>query len=119
MVLIFFFFSSRRRHTRCSRDWSSDVCSSDLVAAPARLQGLLDLVLDGRPSEALDVLATIYEGGGELRQVVRGLMERCRDLLIAAIERRDEAARARLSGVLDALLHLDGEVRRHAEPRFL
>src|ERR1041385_9359159 len=24
------FFSSRRRHTRCSRDWSSDVCSSDL-----------------------------------------------------------------------------------------
>src|SRR2546429_97944 len=28
--LLFFFFSSRRRHTRCSRDWSSDVCSSDL-----------------------------------------------------------------------------------------
>src|SRR6266436_9040267 len=29
-VGLFFFFSSRRRHTRCSRDWSSDVCSSDL-----------------------------------------------------------------------------------------
>src|SRR2546422_1812738 len=29
----FFFFSSRRRHTRCSRDWSSDVCSSDLFRA--------------------------------------------------------------------------------------
>src|SRR5690606_40798549 len=27
-----FFFSSRRRHTRFSRDWSSDVCSSDLYA---------------------------------------------------------------------------------------
>src|SRR2546429_4231975 len=27
---LIFFFSSRRRHTRCSRDWSSDVCSSDL-----------------------------------------------------------------------------------------
>src|SRR6266542_4588021 len=27
---LFFFFSSRRRHTRCYRDWSSDVCSSDL-----------------------------------------------------------------------------------------
>src|SRR3989442_10096736 len=26
-----FFFSSRRRHTRCGRDWSSDACSSDLV----------------------------------------------------------------------------------------
>src|SRR3989449_4915486 len=30
-MLCFFFFSSRRRHTRCSRDWSSDVCSSDLL----------------------------------------------------------------------------------------
>src|SRR5690554_1932417 len=29
----FFFFSSRRRHTRCGRDWSSDVCSSDLAVA--------------------------------------------------------------------------------------
>src|SRR6266699_2633026 len=29
--MIFFFFSSRRRHTRCGRDWSSDVCSSDLT----------------------------------------------------------------------------------------
>src|SRR5205809_4022031 len=31
VLMIFFFFSSRRRHTRCSRDWSSDVCSSDLL----------------------------------------------------------------------------------------
>src|SRR5690606_39972929 len=29
-----FFFSSRRRHTRFSRDWSSDVCSSDLEITP-------------------------------------------------------------------------------------
>src|SRR3712207_7475838 len=29
-----FFFSSRRRHTRYWRDWSSDVCSSDLVPVP-------------------------------------------------------------------------------------
>src|SRR6266513_3959594 len=28
--MCFFFFSSRRRHTRSKRDWSSDVCSSDL-----------------------------------------------------------------------------------------
>src|SRR2546429_2056547 len=31
LCFLFFFFSSRRRHTRCSRDWSSDVCSSDLA----------------------------------------------------------------------------------------
>src|SRR5438128_8206986 len=30
-MFFFFFFSSRRRHTRCYRDWSSDVCSSDLA----------------------------------------------------------------------------------------
>src|SRR5207249_5958926 len=30
IFFIFFFFSSRRRHTRSKRDWSSDVCSSDL-----------------------------------------------------------------------------------------
>src|SRR5438045_9440970 len=33
-VVFVFFFSSRRRHTRCLSDWSSDVCSSDLIGAP-------------------------------------------------------------------------------------
>src|SRR3712207_8033270 len=32
MIVMCFFFSSRRRHTRYWRDWSSDVCSSDLGA---------------------------------------------------------------------------------------
>src|SRR5690606_40398958 len=35
-----FFFSSRRRHTRFSRDWSSDVCSSDLEALRRAVAGL-------------------------------------------------------------------------------
>src|SRR5216683_7301865 len=33
-MCFFFFFSSRRRHTRSDRDWSSDVCSSDLGRQP-------------------------------------------------------------------------------------
>src|SRR5438034_9974047 len=33
VVVVFFFFSSRRRHTRSLCDWSSDVCSSDLLGA--------------------------------------------------------------------------------------
>src|SRR6266576_6265899 len=37
MFSSFFFFSSRRRHTRSLRDWSSDVCSSDLAAEPEDL----------------------------------------------------------------------------------
>src|SRR5262245_64964664 len=36
--LCFFFFSSRRRHTRCLSDWSSDVCSSDLTVEQSGVQ---------------------------------------------------------------------------------
>src|SRR5690606_39443167 len=41
LCVLVFFFSSRRRHTRFSRDWSSDVCSSDLegVAEVASVGG--------------------------------------------------------------------------------
>src|SRR5436305_15344536 len=42
-VLVFFFFSSRRRHTRCGRDWSSDVCSSDLGRGNGKSRALLEL----------------------------------------------------------------------------
>src|SRR5215475_14786414 len=46
MFLYFFFFSSRRRHTRFSRDWSSDVCSSDLsILGRARAAGFTTLVV--------------------------------------------------------------------------
>ena len=35
-MLVYFFFSSIRRHTRSKRDWSSDVCSSDLIFSAIR-----------------------------------------------------------------------------------
>src|SRR6267378_6085796 len=44
LFICFFFFSSRRRHTRSLRDWSSDVCSSDLEVFE---------VLDRQPRELL------------------------------------------------------------------
>src|SRR3712207_9103793 len=44
--MMFFFFSSRRRHTRYWRDWSSDVCSSDL-SADGSLGQRNDVVLAG------------------------------------------------------------------------
>src|SRR5687768_18618824 len=56
-MCLFFFFSSRRRHTRCSRDWSSDVCSSDLYlkefpeAAPVAATALGDHRFDSRLDE--------------------------------------------------------------------
>jgi DNA polymerase-3 subunit gamma/tau len=89
------------------------------IADPRLLDELLDHVLEGRAAEALAELNRIYSAGAELRQVVRGLMEGCRDRLVAALSGHDPATARRLSAVLDALLHLDGEVRRHAEPRFL
>lgn len=89
------------------------------IADPRVLDALLDDVLAGRASEALAELNRVYSLGAELRQVVRGLMEGCRDRLVASLTNRDQASARRLSDVLDALLHLDGEVRRHAEPRFL
>src|SRR2546426_4290008 len=42
IILFFFFFSSRRRHTRLQGDWSSDVCSSDLLP---QAQHMIDLLM--------------------------------------------------------------------------
>src|SRR2546421_1631173 len=50
----FFFFSSRRRHTRSDRDWSSDVCSSDLVLFPA--------------AAGMDEAAATSNGGGKKKK---------------------------------------------------
>src|SRR5437868_14032773 len=63
---MFFFFSSRRRHTRSKRDWSSDVCSSDLVTSPvARRAGrATGLVTDGKLTGA--VPAAFYVHASEL-----------------------------------------------------
>src|SRR6266702_5332273 len=49
-----FFFSSRRRHTRWPRDWSSDVCSSDLGGTGLERDALRRLLLhDARPAVSL------------------------------------------------------------------
>src|SRR4051812_50149281 len=47
-LFIFFFFSSRRRHTRLTCDWSSDVCSSDLHGVGRLLDLLHQLAAAGR-----------------------------------------------------------------------
>src|SRR5436309_16077200 len=63
---LFFFFSSRRRHTRFSRDWSSDVCSSDL--------GTLNV----DTVQEIQVLTSNYlpeygrSSGGQIRFVTKG-----------------------------------------------
>src|SRR5256885_11765339 len=63
---VFFFFSSRRRHTRLQGDWSSDVCSSDLAAgrnmnrlSPRRTQMHLDAPLGEIPERLVPEAAQI------------------------------------------------------------
>src|SRR5208282_3314972 len=59
--VICFFFSSRRRHTRCYRDWSSDVCSSDLriiikaAAAAGVAQLAVPFVLTARAADTVKI----------------------------------------------------------------
>src|SRR5256886_16204823 len=61
--MIYFFFSSRRRHTRFDCDWSSDVCSSDLC-------GKCRFCVSGRPVLCLEqgkALTTPREGTPRVR----------------------------------------------------
>src|SRR5215467_15770566 len=62
VVYIFFFFSSRRRHTRLQGDWSSDVCSSDLDLHRPESAGP-----EVGPEVGAIVAAELhgYEGGGD------------------------------------------------------
>src|SRR5262245_62900868 len=64
----FFFFSSRRRHTRCLSDWSSDVCSSDLMAVTLPLVSGCSVLLAERwdAAKAVDDIVrhrVTYSGG--------------------------------------------------------
>src|SRR5262245_62904639 len=54
----FFFFSSRRRHTRCLSDWSSDVCSSDLIDLDVHQRRLAGPVL---PEQSMDLARSHVE----------------------------------------------------------
>src|SRR6266511_5087592 len=89
-IFFFFFFSSRRRHTRFSRDWSSDVCSSDLGMWEVQGNVVRDLAnlnqietlpwdswglipshydrLEPADVELLDRVAAVSAAGGPLRQ---------------------------------------------------
>src|SRR5689334_24229605 len=70
LFFFFFFFSSRRRHTRWNCDWSSDVCSSDLLIREldelARVLRILRVIRD--PDADREVTAglaiTVWQVGG-------------------------------------------------------
>src|SRR5260221_7538873 len=87
LLFCFFFFSSRRRHTRSLCDWSSDVCSSDLPysawviafdAGTLKQTGAIDLVPNnsgggmwmGGGGPAADATGNVYVISGDRKSVV-------------------------------------------------
>src|SRR2546421_1208177 len=83
LVCCVFFFSSRRRHTRSDRDWSSDVCSSDLTisrcigfmiaeVSPAPIAMVRKVALmpsrAGRPKLTLDAPQVVFTRSSFLRR---------------------------------------------------
>src|SRR6266536_1111449 len=79
-LFFFFFFSSRRRHTRSTRDWSSDVCSSDLPQPVARAR--LRLLKNGDGGPAGDFAAAeeawLWGGGLSARNSAYDQRKACR-----------------------------------------
>src|SRR6266508_4682584 len=71
-LLFFFFFSSRRRHTRWQRDWSSDVCSSDLEGAYDYLTKPIEIP---RLKVLLDKVVERLETQREVKQLRRQLRD--------------------------------------------
>src|SRR5215831_6227827 len=77
MFSVFFFFSSRRRHTRCLSDWSSDVCSSDLDQGEAmgRLDGKCVLVTGASRGIGAEIARLFAGEGGRVVCAARTLRE--------------------------------------------
>src|SRR5258707_10377490 len=107
MLASFFFFSSRRRHTRYWRDWSSDVCSSDLDGAGQR--ALAALLHRGRGHPADATCADCLAAGRVLAPAIGAMLLAARrkgrmpltpndyDAIGSALEELEQAARTRVA----------------------
>src|SRR5262245_63608473 len=101
-LLLVFFFSSRRRHTRCLSDWSSDVCSSDLV------------FLRGQAGERFCVrnsgVTAVVEGVGDhgCEYMTKGL--------VLVLGRTGRNFAAGMSGGVAYVLDEDGSFRTRCNP---
>src|SRR5205814_7310315 len=87
-----FFFTSRRRHTRCLSDWSSDVCSSDLVTQPVTSTEPRAVLRDHvpvatRPATGRPTVVIVGAGFGGLR-AARALRKAPVNVVLRSEERR-------------------------------
>src|SRR5205814_7516655 len=123
--LFCFFFSSRRRHTRCLSDWSSDVCSSDLLLVdsaddddgklrpPARSAGSRPELepVQLREHQIQDHRREWLTGGGGLRAKLLGFLRRR-----GGARRESDLGRDAREQPRGALLILDDEDRQRHLP---
>src|SRR6266480_6028906 len=115
--MMFFFFSSRRRHTRLTCDWSSDVCSSDLKPTAGEVRYRNTLLNGLKPHEiaALGLVRTfqrtsIFENNTVFENVLIGLhrlgRSRLWDTLLALP--REQAAEGELADKAREILRVVG-----------
>src|SRR6266498_4945807 len=98
MDLLLFFFSSRRRHTRCGRDWSSDVCSSDLAETDIE-NTIVRCEIQGLDGAAVDAgVGDVEPGRGEASGRPGRVGELAREERDGAAACRSRPAFARLGG---------------------
>src|SRR5580698_6309011 len=99
-MCFFFFFSSRRRHTRLTCDWSSDVCSSDLIRRPVEPRVTERVVRVREAAKSCDVVigyfGAIYKG-----KAATALLDVCENL-------RNSGIRALIVFVGSFMKSLDG-----------
>src|SRR5690625_6518729 len=112
MYFIFFFFSSRRRHTRWPRDWSSDVCSSDLYMSdilgdPVMVREIGHIFATTFSKLNIDVVMTIATKGIPLAYAVASFLN-----VPVVIVRRDPKV---IEGSSVSINYVSGSSKRRSE----
>src|SRR5690554_5824570 len=115
-MVVFFFFSSRRRHTRCGRDWSSDVCSSDLLAEQtaewdrAKAMSLMENWIQSYGNQIDAVFAQNDEMGmGALQALEQAKLKD--KVIVVSIDAIGDALQAVKNGRLDATVYQDAKAQ--------
>src|SRR5438045_7034345 len=103
-----FFFSSRRRHTRCLSDWSSDVCSSDLAGAARVRRGARPLSGPADSAESADVSVAAPAAAATPKRRFR-----LKRLLVGALAIRSEEHTSELQSLRHLVCRLLLEKKKH------